>query len=157
MKSLNCSALLLLLVSVVCFTGCGGDTLPDLVPLTAVVKNSEGIPIGQVKLRMIPQDDSLDGNFIASGVTDEEGKCVLKLPGKQDSAIPACAHKVLVVEGPESADARLAYMGGDPTAIEKELSERKGRPISKRYSLLQETPLVIDVSADKPEVEIVLE
>lgn len=148
---------LLLFASLLAFAiGCGGSNVPDLVPLTAVVKSADGEPLSHLKLRLIPQDNSLDGNYIASGVTDDEGKCVLVLPGREESAIPACVHKVLIVEAPESAEARQAYMQGDPTAVERELSERKGRPISKDYGTLQHTPLTIEVSADKPELEIVL-
>ena len=157
MKKNQNSFLLLLVAFFVCVAGCG-ESAPELVPFAAVVKTAEGEPVSHLKLRMIPQDNSLDGNFIATGVTGEDGKCVLTLPGRDDSAIPACLHKVLVVEAPESNEARQAYMAGDPTAIEKELSERKnGRPISKKYSTLQNTPLSVEVSADKPELEIVLE
>ena len=150
------SSLLLLVIFFGCMTGCG-ESEPDLVPVTAIVKSAKGEPVSHLKLRLIPQGNELDGNYIATGVTGEDGKCVLKLPGRQDSAIPACEHKVLVVEAPESDEARQAYMSGDPTAIEKELSERKGRPISDKYSRLQTTPLLVEISADNPELEIVLD
>ena len=152
---LNISTLLLVTVSVL-VTGCG-ESIPDLVPVTAFVKSADGEPIGQLKIRLVPQDNSLDGNYIASGITGDDGKCVLKLPGRQESEIPACQHKVLILEAPESAEARQAYMSGDPSAVKKELSERKGRPIPDKYSTLQRTPLVIEISAERPEIEIVLE
>lgn len=156
MKTKHFVTLLTLVNFFVLFTGCGAGT-PDLVPVTAVVKTAAGEPVGQLKIRLVPQDDTLDGNFIASGVTGDDGKCVLKLPGRQTSEIPACLHKVLVLEAPESAEARQAYMNGDPSAIEKELGERKGRPISTKYSTLQNTPLVVEISAEQPEIEIVLD
>ena len=155
MKNKRSVSLLLLSIFCACIIGCG-EAIPDLVPITAVVKTAEGEPVSHLKLRLIPQNDTLDGNYIATGVTGEDGKCVLKLPGREASAVPACKHKVLVVEAPESAEARQAYMSGDPSAIERELSERKGRPIPEEYSTLQNTPLLIEVSAEDSEIEIVL-
>lgn len=156
MKTILKISMLLLVTIAIFVTGCGEGT-PDLVPVTAFVKTADGEPVGQLKIRLVPQDNSLDGNYIATGVTGDDGKCVLKLPGRQESEIPACQHKVLVLEAPESAEARQAYMSGDPSAIEKELGERKGRPIPGKYSTLQRTPLLIDISAGQPEIEIVLE
>ena len=65
----------LLIVAAVClFSGCG-ETVPDIVPLTVSVTNSGGKPINNVRVRFVPMLESLDGNFIASGVTDSKGVC----------------------------------------------------------------------------------
>jgi hypothetical protein len=137
--------------------GCGGDSAPEIVPLKVTVKTAKGQPINQVQVRFVPQSDSLDGNFIAKGVTDDKGTCELMMPGKTESGLPVGAHKVLVADGPVSGDAREAYMRGDAGASNKEMAGRRHRPINAKYSKLQTTPLTITVSADEPEIDIVLD
>lgn len=145
--------LLLLLV----VAGCGsGPEPPEIVPLSVVIKNAKGDPINQVSVRFFPQVDGLDGNYIASGVTDDEGRCELKMPGREDSSVPACLHKVQLNEAGVSDEARQAYMDGDPTASVREKRSKKNRPIPKEYNLLSTTPLEIEVSAEKSEIEIEL-
>lgn len=148
----------LILVLLFFIAGCSGKTVaPENVPLSVVVRNSQGKPLNRVNVKFFPQIDGLDGNYIASGVTDDKGRCELKLPGGEVSACPACQHKVQISEGGISDAAQEAYMSGDPSVSIREKKSKKNRPIPKKYTLLSSTPLLIDVSAEEPEIEIDLE
>jgi len=85
-----------LLIAIVClfavsqFVGCGGPAKPELVQMTVTVKTGKGQPINHVEVRFVPQVDGLDGNDIATGVTDAQGTCQLMLPGKEEPGCFAC-------------------------------------------------------------------
>ena len=147
----------LLIVAAVClFSGCG-ETAPDIVPLTVSVTKPGGKPLNNVRVRFVPMLESLDGNFIASGVTDAQGVCEITLPGKSESSISVGEHKVLVLETGGSDAAQKAYMKGDPSVGQREKKNRKNRPLPKVYERLSSTPLKYDISPDQGRIDIVLE
>ena len=139
------------------FAGCGA-TIPENHQVTVVVKSSSGEPMNMVKVKFIPQTEGLDGNFIATGVTDEDGICMPTVPGKPKTAgVPAGKHKVLVSEAPVSNEARAAEERGDQSIARKEKSSRKHRPIPRKYTRILSSPMEADVSGDNLEIELVLE
>jgi len=139
-------------------SGCHrGPVIPENVPISIVVINSKGQPLNKVKVRLIPQLDGLDGNFIARGTTDDQGRCSPSLPGKEKSGVPACRHKVQVTEAGMSDEARRAYEDGDVSLSIKEKKSLKNRPFPKEYTRLLSTPLEIEVTPDQTEIELKLE
>ena len=101
--------------------------------------------------------ESLDGNFIASGVTDDEGTCIIKLPGKSESSITVGEHKVQINEAGISDEAQKAYMEGDKSLSSRERKNRKNRPLPKIYERVSSTPLQYNISPDQGKIDIVLE
>ena len=151
----KCRCMMLILVATSLITGCG-ETVPDIVPLTVSVKTSDGKPLNAVQVKLIPMLQTLDGNFIASGVTDSDGVCVIKLPGKSESSVTVGEHKIQLLEAGDSDEARAAYMNGDPSVSLKEKKNRKNRPLPKIYERVSSTPLMYDISPDQPQIDIVL-
>ena len=127
-------------------------------PVTVVVKSSSGEPMNMVKVKFIPQIEGLDGNYIATGVTDENGSCMPTVPGSPKIAgVPAGKHKVLVSEAPVSKEARAAEERGDQSIAMKEKKSRKYRPIPPKYTRILSSPIEAEVTKDNLEIELVLE
>lgn len=144
------SAFLLLMAITVC--GCS-EKLPDVVPATGVV-TYRGAPLFNAEIKFIPMHDKLDGNFVASGVTDSKGEFTLSLQGKTESGCCACECKVLVNEGPIPGD-----RGQDERSIMEGLKFRKSlknRPIPAKYERVGTTPLTFNVTAENNRFEIEL-
>lgn len=148
--------MMLIMVVVGLISGCG-ETVPDVVPLTVSVTKAGGKPLNAVRVRFVPMLESLDGNFNASGVTDDEGICIIKLPGKSESSITVGEHKVQINEAGISNEAQKAYMKGDSSVSKKEKRNRKNRPLPKKYERVSSTPLKYDISPDQARIDIVLE
>ena len=150
------SLTLALLIAGILFVGCE-KAVPPSVPVTVTVKTKDGKPINFLNVRFVPTTAGLDGNFIATGVTDDAGTCELKMPGKSESGVSVGEHKVQILDSSISDKAREAYMSGDSSIADRESRLRKHRPISDKYSRLSTTPLKFNVSADQPTIEIVLD
>ena len=136
-------------------SGCG-TPLPSIVPASVTVKTADGEPVGNVLVRFVPQVEGVDGNFIATGVTDKQGKCELKFPGKEQSCCCACSHKVLVVEGPLPDEVRNNYERSRGKSVVKFQETLKHRPLPENFSRLGTTPLVFEVTKDQLEYPIEL-
>ena len=160
LNSVRATNLVLILFACSCLllvtSGCSGPKIPEQVPLTVVILNAKGKPLNNVNVQMVPQQDGLDGSYIAEGTTDKDGRCEMNL-SSANPGVPACRHKVQITEGKASADARQAYMSGDPSAALKEKKARKNRPIPEIYTRLTTTPLIIDVDGEQPEIELKLD
>jgi hypothetical protein len=156
-SSLKFRSTWLVLFAAVLFAGCsGGSSTPEVVPMTVTVKTAKGQPINNVLVRFVPQIEGLDGNFIATGVTDSNGTCELKFPGKGKPGCCACEHKVLVLEGPVPDEARANYAKDQGASIERFNNSLKHRPLPKKYSLLVDTPLRCTPSAETSTFDIEL-
>lgn len=139
------------------FAGCG-TSVPENLPVTVVVKSSSGEPMNMVKVKFIPQTKGLDGNFIATGVTDDDGMCMPTVPGNPETAgVPAGKHKVLVGEAPVSNEARAAEERGDQSLARREKSSRKHRPIPPNYTRILSSPIEAEVTKENLEIELILE
>ena len=149
-------AAVLILAAAGLISGCG-EPVPDVVPLSVSVKTRDGKPLNSVQVRFVPMLESLDGNFIATGITDANGECEIVLPGKSESSITVGSHKVQLLETGGSAEARAAYMAGDPSVALREKNNLKNRPIPQIYERLSATPLLYDISPDQGRIDIVLE
>jgi hypothetical protein len=146
-----------LVATMLLFAGCGGTAVPDVVPVTVVVKTKSGSPVNNVLVRFVPQAEGLDGNYIATGVTDKEGTCVLSFPGKEDEpGCCACLHKVQLLEGPPPEEARSAYTQDGGASIDRFEKTLKHRPLPKEYERLTTTTLTFTPSEDDSTFEITL-
>ena len=138
-----------------CFAGCNGRANPDVVPGGGIL-TANGKPMNNVEIRFIPTQEGLDGNFIAKGVSDENGKFVLSFPGEDGSGVVVGENKVILLEGPmpEGARGQSEESQKEAVAFARGL---KFRPIPRHYSSLSESPLSFSVTADKSEFEIDIE
>ena len=134
--------------------GCSGGTTVEVVPVSGVLM-LRGKPLPNAEIKLVPMADGLDGNFVASGVSNAKGEFTLRLPGKDESGCCACDCKVLVVEGPIPGD-----RGEDEAPIMKAanfLKSLKNRPIPEKYERLRSTPLTLTIVPDNPKIEVILE
>jgi hypothetical protein len=136
-------------------TGCS-DATPPVVPANGIV-NLRGRPLANAEVRFVPMAPGLDGNFVASGVTDQDGGFTLSLQGKNGQGCCACRCKVLVGEAPLPKEVRDAYISNDQKVINRFQKSLKNRPIPKRYSALKSTPLSFAVSKERSQYNIELQ
>jgi len=143
----------LLVLLLVC--GCGAPKAPEIIPVTGSL-TINGKPLAKATVKFLPVADGLGGNFTASGVTDEEGKFTLALPGDKGSGCYACETKVLVTEGPLPPGSRDDTAKGDLLA-RKYTASLKNRPIPQIYRRIGTTPISVVVSADENHFDFELE
>lgn len=131
-----------LMVLSLVFCGCSKEP-PPIVPVTGIVKLN-GVPLAKAEVRFFPQQEGLNGDYIAIAITDEQGRYTLEPGGC------ACVNKITVDEGPapkecrgESAKAQMAYAAYAATL--------KNRPIPKKYATLAESPLSLTLTAGQSE------
>ena len=133
-----------ILAAALALVGCNKP--PALVPVSGTV-TLDGNPLPNAEVRFIPIWDDLDGNYIASGITDDEGKYVLRLPGQTESGACACENRVTVFEGPIPDEIRDSK--NEQVAATRFLESLPNRPIPKDYTRVADTPLKVTVSADQ--------
>jgi hypothetical protein len=138
---------------IMAISGCGTSP-PEIVPVTGVV-TINGDPLANAEVRFMPMADGLDGNFVASGISDKSGAFTLHLQGKPEPGCCACECKVLVVEGPIPGDTR----GQDERSLMAAANFKKklkNRPIPEKYHRVGTSPLSFTVSAENKEFEVKL-
>lgn len=141
------------LVAVLFVTGCG-PSIPDIVPAKGNI-TFNGKPLYNVEVRFVPTQDGLDGNMIASGLSDKEGNFVMKLPGKSESGCCVGEAKVLILEG-EMPD-EIRGDESDQMAATKFLKSLGPRPDFNLYKIMNNTPLSVTVTKDKTEYNFELD
>ncbi len=127
---------------------------PEIVPVTGILTYNNA-PLFNAEVKFIPMEDGLDGNYVASGVTDKSGAFTLHLQGQTEPGCCACECKVLIVEGQIPGDTRGQDEKSQMAAI-KFLKSLKNRPIPKKYERVGTTPLSFTVSAENNRFEIEL-
>ena len=132
--------------------GCG-DAPPDIVPLSGLVSLG-GKPLSKAEVQFLPLAEGLDGSYIATGVTDKEGKFSLSLRGDKGPGCVACPCKVMIREAPMPEEVRAAYNTKKHALVERYQASLKNRPIPKKYTSLRTTPLKFEVSAEQSEYNI---
>ena len=142
----------LLLLCTVCF-GCAKKP-PETMSAGGTL-TFNGQPLANAEVRFFPMEPGLDGNYVASGVTDQDGKFTLRLVGKQESSVCVGKHQVIVMEGPLPAEAR-----GDSeqaqTAALNYMKSLKNRPIPIKYANLASSPLTVEIVAGQTEYKLSL-
>jgi hypothetical protein len=129
--------------------GCGGESAPAIVPAQGVVLLG-GAPLPNAQVRFIPSID-LGAEYIASGVTDAQGRYTLECNGQPGAC--AAEHIVVVTEADIPAQLQSENAQRELAAYLKSL---KNRPIPQNYSTLVSTPLRITVSEGQPEYNLEL-
>lgn len=147
---------LALAVGLIFFVGCGGGPNPELLPVSGVV-TIDGKPLPNAAVRFVPMEEGLDGNFIASAITDKKGEFSLRLQGKEEIGCVACLCKVTIEDQPMPGKVRSAYGSGNQALIDRYNKSLKNRPIPTQYKLLRTTPLKYEISAEQTEFNIEIE
>lgn len=148
-SSIRISQAVVVMATALVMVGCGQPP-PEIVPVSGTVM-LDGMPLPNVEIRFIPTRPGLDGNMIGIGITDNEGKFTLRLPGRNESSCCACECKITVSEGPIPDDIRS---GQDQTAATKFLKKLNNRPIPKKFTRMADTPLSVTVSPDRSDYPI---
>ncbi len=139
-----------------CVPGCG-EAQPQLTPAKGKV-TLRGKPLNKVKVRFVPQDQTIKGNFVATGITDDDGSFVLKLSGGEESQCPVGLCKVTIEEGPLPPEARKKLeFENDGSIMDAHMASLKNRPIPGSLKRLTTTPLSFEVSAGQEVYDIDLE
>lgn len=126
--------------------GCGKEPPPAILPAQGVVLLN-GAPVPMAQVRLIPKI-GYGAEFIATGVTDDQGRFVLKCNGQPG----ACATENIVVIG--EADIPPQYQGESrQRELAVYLRSLKNRPIPTTYANLVSTPLKITVSEGQSEIK----
>lgn len=129
--------------------GCGKEPPPAILPAQGVVLLN-GAPLPNALVRLIPKI-GYGAEYIATGVSDEQGKFVLKCNGMPG----ACATENIVVIS--EADIPPQYQGENrQRELAVYLASLKNRPIPSTYANLVSTPLQVTVSKEQPELKFEL-
>ena len=148
------SGLIVVLISSI--TGCG-----EKQPTLTLVKGTltlRGEPLNKAMVRFVPQDDSYKGNYVATGVTDDDGKFVLRITGKEQPECPVGLCKVTIAEGPLPAEARKQLeFENDGSAMDQYNASLKNRPIPRVYHRLTTTTISFEVTPDKEVYDIAIQ
>ena len=141
-----------LCISILIFVGCG-EAPPNIVPLSGAITLG-GKPLSKAEVQFLPLAKGLDGSYVATGVTDEEGKFSLSLRGNKGPGCVACSCKVMIKEAPMPKEVRAAYNTKKHAMYLRYEASLKNRPIPKKYTSIRQTPLKFDVSAEQSEYNI---
>lgn len=137
------------IASLLVLEGCGKEPPPPIAPAHGIVLIN-GAPLPNAQVRFIPQIDH-GPEFIASGVTDEEGRFTLQCNGQPG----ACATENIVIIS--EADLPSELMGEDK---QRELAAYrralKNRPIPQLYATPVNTPLRVNVTEEQAEHQLEL-
>jgi hypothetical protein len=135
-------------LAVVLAPGCGRKP-PPIVEVEGRV-TLYGKPLPKAEVRFYPVT-SFGGEYIAVGETDDEGRYKLTCMGKPGAC--ACENRVTVTEGPLPAELR-GFSGEAQAAASRFRAGLKNRPIPPQYANLAQSPLKVQVSADKKEYNL---
>jgi hypothetical protein len=123
--------------------GCG-EAPPPIVPAQGIV-SLNGAPVPKAQVRFIP-NIGFGAEYIATGVTDEEGRFTLQCNGQPG----ACAVESTIVV--TEADIP-AHLQGENSQRELAVYLRalKNRPIPQHYASPVSSPLRVTVTAEQPD------
>lgn len=143
----NCALPLTCLILLISTTGCGPG-VPPIAEVTGKV-TIDGDPLPHAKVEFYPMHDGLDGNYMASGVTDEQGNYALAHKGGSTPGVTACLCKVTISEGPVPDNIRAMGQAG-AAKLKSFRKKLKNRPIPSSYGTLGTTTLEVTVDKDDP-------
>jgi hypothetical protein len=127
---------------------------PEIISAGGIV-TLNGAPLPHAEVRFFPKTEGLDMNFSSVGLTDAEGKFVLKMVGTDKAGVCVCSHHVTVTEGPLPPEARSNSENAQTIAVQF-MQSLKNRPIPETYSNLVTSPIHVEVTKDQSEYSIQL-
>jgi hypothetical protein len=133
----------------VALTGCAAKP-PAIVPVEGVVL-LDGAPLPKVKVLFFPQapfDEAAD--YIAQGVTDDQGRFKLTCHGKDGAC--ACENIVVVMDDvPEELSASSAR-----TKYYEYMNSLKNRPVPEQLRSAATSPARVTITANQKEYQVEL-
>ncbi len=144
----HCS--IVLLIPALMLNGCG-QTPPEIVQASVTVTMG-GKPLDKAEVRFFPMVPvGLDGSYMSSGITDDNGKFTLTLANQKPGVVVG-EHQILIMETmPEEARGNSEDAQNIAIAY---LQTLKNRPIPVAYSNLVQSPLKVSVTKDQNEYQI---
>jgi hypothetical protein len=122
--------------------GCGKDPPPPIVQAEGTIL-LDGKPLNKAEVRFIPVDE-VGAEYIAKGVTDEQGRFKLMCKGQPG----ACAGENYVIVKEADIPARLRSESAQKE-LDEYLNKTLGnRPIPAKYSNVANSPLRATLSTD---------
>ncbi len=144
------AATVVIAVALLC-VGCGEYT-PETTTAGGTI-TYRGKPLANAEVRFVPMNELTGGNYIARGVSDEEGKFVLRFPGREESGVCLGENKVMVLEGPMPDESR--GQSEEAQQIASEFARTlKNRPIPSMFASLSDSPLSFEVTPDRSQYDI---
>lgn len=145
-------------------TGCLGEkTPPDMPKLypTTITLTQDGQPCVEASVQLLKKDD-LNYKWLAGGVTDETGKCVIKTMGKFNGA-PEGDFTVVVYKTvrTESETRKTTPTPADPAEAQKWAQkvaeeEKEYDYVDTKYKSVSTSDLTISIKSGKNEETIEL-
>jgi hypothetical protein len=130
------SAAVLLLAGVAALGGCSSG--PSLAPVAGTVTGPDGKPMPDVLVQFAP-DALTEGKVVgSSGLTDAEGKFVLKADDGRTGAVPG-PHRVVLIDN--------AFTAADDADLGKAGRPKRVNRVPRAYSDPLKTPLKITVES----------
>ena len=130
--------------------GCS-KTPPPIVAVEGRV-TLNGKPLPKAEVRFYPMI-GFGGEYIAVGETDEDGR--YKLTCLDQAGACACENRITITEAPLPDEYRgMSAEAQAKTA--KYLAAMKNRPIPGIYATLAQSPLKVDVTADRKDYDFAL-
>jgi hypothetical protein len=134
------------------YCGCAPEGPPPIVPVEGVLLLDDE-PLPHARVRFAPNLHGPGGDYLAEGITDENGRFQLTCKGQTGAC--ACENMVMVVEGPMNAKGRGMSAASQDEAA-RFLASLKNRPIPPQYAIATKTPLFVTVSAGQTEYKLEL-
>ncbi|VTS08884.1 DUF4198 domain-containing protein [Tuwongella immobilis] len=131
--------------------GCA-PTPPEIVSVRGTV-TLNGKPLPGAEVQFVPMIQGFGGEYIATALTDDQGRYELKVLGKSGAC--ACENRVTVSEGPLPEDARGQSAASQMRAT-RFLAALKNRPIPDKYTNLAQSPLKVEVKLGQSEYPLEL-
>jgi hypothetical protein len=132
--------------------GCGGRP-PAIVPAEGVV-TVNGKPLANAEVEFVPMAKGLGAQYIATAITDEQGRYSLRCNGREGAC--ACENRVVVRDPPTPEAGR-----GQSAEAQKEAARfkysLKNRPIPEKYTSLVTTPLTVTPAPGRKENDLKLQ
>ena len=131
--------------------GCSGGTKAPEVVAAEGIATLNGQPLPNAQISFTPTAAGVGGQFVATGVTDEQGKYKLTCNGKPGAAVGE--NIVTVAEGPlpdELRDENAQAKAGTFAA------KLKNRPIPTEYGVAATSKLKVTVAAGKTDYPLEL-
>lgn len=140
-----------LAVAALTFCGCSKGP-PPIVPVQGVILLNDQ-PLPHARIRFAPNLQGPGGDYLAEGVSDDDGRFELTCKGKPGAC--ACENMVIVIEGPMTPKGRGMSEAAQAEAA-RFLASLKNRPIPPIYATASKTPLFVTVTADQTEYKLEL-